>query len=246
MFKVTFNTSAIEAFAKDAKGIELDAQKIVNWYINKVYAELYKQHSRSYTYTTPPGARRKYVNQMGGSDRKNLRRRSGRLLEALKNAKYTTRLGEGSYEAGFRIRPGTYLNIHVGEPDDAPVKLTPAQVGRTFKNRIVIPLRAGLNANGSMKPVTASAMAKMKILPFHVAADLSSVDFSGEDKSKFKEFSLILFKKSGRKLIPMYVLAKKIEIPKRMFIGEKMAQYHDDLYHKLDLEIDKQLNRLFK
>jgi hypothetical protein len=245
LFKVTFDTSAIESFAKSAKGIELDVQKIVNWYINKVYAELYKQHSTPYSYVTPPGARRKRVVEMSGRDRKNLRKRSGRLLGDLKNSKYAKKSGD-TWEAGFEIRRGSYLNLHVGDKTDPPTKLIAGQAGPTFKGRILIPLRAALNSNGTVKPITASNLAKMKILPFNVAAKMSKVDLDGEDTSKFFKWSLIIFKSSGRKLIPLYVLAKKIEVPKRVFIGEKMLKYYDDLYDKLDEEIEKELNRKFK
>ena len=245
MFKVRFDTSAIEAFAKDAKGVELDVQRVVSWYINKVYSELYKQHSKPYTYVTPPGSRAKYVKNMSGSDRKNVRKISGKLLNDLKNSKYSRKNGN-QYEAGFNIRPGSYLSIHVGEPNDPPTKLYPGQKGQTFKGKILIPLKGALNANGRVKPITASNIARMKILPFHVATKISSVDFSGEDTKKFHKFSLIIFKSSGRRLIPMYVLASKIEIPKRIFIGEKLLKYYDDLYDKLDQEIEKELNRIFK
>jgi hypothetical protein len=246
LFKVTFDTSSIEHFAKNAKGIELDVQKIINWYINKVYADLYKQHSSPYAYVTPPGARKKRVSEMSGRDRKNLRKRTGRLLADLKNAKFTRKTDSGTWESGFNIRRGSYLNLHVGERTDAPTKLLAGAAGPTFKGRILIPLKAALNPNGTVKPITASSLAKMKILPFHVASEMNRVDMGTEDPTKFHKFSLIIFKSSGRKLIPLYVLAKKIEIPKRVFIGEKMLQYYDDLYDKLDDEIEKQLNKLFK
>lgn len=243
MFKVTFDTREIESFAKGAKGVDLEVQKSINWYINKVYADLYKQHSRGYTYVTPPGARRKRVAEMSGSDRKNLRKRTGRLLADLKKAKYSRKAGD-FWEAGFNIRPGSYLNVHVGERTDPPTRFLPSQKGPTFKGRILIPLRAALNANGTVKPITASNLAKMRIMPFHIAADSQRVDFSGEDKSKFKEYSLIIFKSSGRKLIPLYVLAKKIDIPKRVFLGEKMLKYYDDLYDRLDADIERELNKI--
>ncbi len=245
MFRVRFDTSAVENFAKNAKGVELDVQKAINWYINKVYADLYKQHSRPYTYVTPPGARRKYVSSMTGSDRKNVRKVSGKLLTDLKNSKYGRKVGN-NYEAGFNIRRGSYLSIHVGEPTDPPTKFLPGQKGQTYKGRILIPLKAALNADGRVKPVTAASIARMRIMPFHVASKVSSVDFSNEDTKKFNKFSLVIFKSSGRRLIPMYVLARKIEIPKRIFIGEKLLKYYDDLYDRLDYEIEKELNRLFK
>lgn len=245
MFKVTFDTREIEEFAKGAKGVELEVQKSINWYINKVYADLYKQHSTPYTYVTPPGAKRKMVSHMSGSDRKNLRKRTGKLLADLKRAKYGKKVGD-TWEAGFSIRTGSYLSIHVGDRNDPPTKFVAGQKGPTFKGRILIPLRAALNSNGTVKPITASNLAKMRMLPFKVAIDSSKVDFTGEDTRKFHDYSLIIFKSTGRKLVPLYVLAKRIEIPKRVFVGEKMLKYYDDLYDRLDADIERELNKKFK
>lgn len=256
MFKVTFDTNAAQLEA-DFRNVNLDVEKYVRQYINKVYQAIAKQHSRKWTYITPPGDKRK-----------NIYLRTGKLRDDLSRSRYVTKTGQDQWEGGFNIRPGSYLSIHAGYRDDPPLVVHTLGSSSMFLGRMTIPLRAALNANGTPKSFTARTFNNLLILPFHVLQSGkfgnqkvpghkpmndrkmlnffkrgTKVDFSGEDTKKFHENSLIVCKKSGRKFIPLYVLAKTIRIPKRIFIKEKMDDYYDDVYNKLQEAIEKALPR---
>lgn len=253
MFKIQIDKSEIQKLADDLDDIKLDVEKHLQWYINQVYASLAKQHGRRWTYQTPP------------TSRKNVYLRSGRLRSMLRQAKYVKKIHGDTWEAGFRIRPGTYLDIHVGERDEPPTVINALGTSNTFLGRMTIPLRAALNSNGTPKALTPRTMNNLLILPFHVLESRQfgnekkpgykpindrkilsdfrrgklKVDWNGENTKKFHPNSLIVCKRSGRRLVPLFVLAKQVKIPKRIFIGEKMRQYEDRLWQRLNNEIDK-------
>lgn len=256
MFKITFDTNAAQLEA-DFNNIHLDVEKYIREYINKVYQAIIKQHSRRWTYVTPPG-----------NKRKNVYLRTGKLRDQLSRSRYYKKVGADEWEAGFDVKPSSYLSVHVGYRDDPPVTVHSLGRSDVFLGRMTIPLRAALNANGSPKSFTARTLNNLLILPFHVLQSGKfgnskvpgykpindrrmlrffkkgmKVDFSGEDTKKFHDNSLIVCKKSGRKFIPLYVLAKTIHIPKRIFIKEKMDEYYDDVYNKLNDAIEKALPR---
>jgi hypothetical protein len=220
VFKFYVSKDDIEKLHDDFENIELDVQKHIQWYINQVYEALRKQHTKAYTYTTPPG-----------SARKNLYLRSGKLRNALRESKYVKKISEDEWEAGFNIRPGTYLDLHVGERGDPPTAIKSLGRSDIFLGRMTIPLRAALNSNGTPRIMSARSLNNILILPFHVlesgefGSDKSKmkkkplnnrkilgefkrgklrVDFSGEDTSKFNPNSLIVCKKSGRRLVPLF------------------------------------------
>ena len=254
MFKVSFAFDDQELLDKiNAAGRDADVmmQKYVTWYLNQVYGALAKQHGRKWSYTTPPGDRRK-----------NVYLRSGKLRQDLSDSRFVRKTGDGEFEAGFDIRPGSYLNVHVGERGDPPTIIGALGSSSLFLGRMTIPLRAALNSNGTAKVMTPRVFDQILILPFHVLMEGGykkgknpqkgkkpinnrkmlnafkkgqlKVDFSGEDLGKFHPNSLIVMKQSGRRLIPLFVLAKQIKIPKRIFIGEKMEDYYDALWNKLN------------
>lgn len=233
MFSVRFDTRPAEQFAKNTKKVDIDVQKAVNWYINQVYRELSKQHGRRYTYITPPG-----------SKRLNVYKRTGKLLSELRDSKYViSRRSTGTWEAGFRIRKGSYLyKFHVGEPGEKETfRSGDVPSNQRFGGKVLIPLRAGLNANGTIKPIQARMNLRMRQFQF-----MRKQDFVGEDLSKFHEHSLIIYKIVGRKRVPMYVLVKKFTVPKRIHINEKMLKYYDDLFDRIDHMIEVELNKAYR
>jgi hypothetical protein len=257
LFKV--DVSFDKDFANNLDRFGIDIEKYIRWYLSQVYQDLAKQHSRKYTYVTPPGR-----------NRSNIYLRSGQLRKDLSDARYVKQNNSQEWEAGFNIRPGSYLHIHAGERTDAPVLVKTLGNSSMFLGRMAIPLRAALNTNGTPKAITPRMMDNLLILPFHVlmagkfdkgkkkgGKPLNSrkmlgefkrgttrVDFSGEDTKKFNPNSLIVMKKSGRKFIPLYVLAKEVKIPKRIFIGEKMDKYYDELWNKLNDAVEAGLRTL--
>jgi hypothetical protein len=226
MFKVTFDTRGFET-AFPGKEIEKEIEKAVNWYINQVYRDLSKQHGRRWTYVTPPGDKRK-----------NVRKRTGKLLNDLKRAKYGRRQGN-TWQAGFNIDRGSYLyRFHVGDPgEEETFTRSDVPPNLRYGRGLLIPLRAALNANGTPKPISGRQNLKMAR-----GSLFSTADLAGEDAAKL-ENSIIVYKQSGRRKIPMYIFAKKFTVPKRVFVREKMIKYYDELYDRLDDEIEKALNR---
>lgn len=242
MFKFYISKSNIKRHIKNFKDLdEIDTSKEAAWYLNQVYAYLAKTHGKRYSYTTPPG-----------TERKNLRVRSRRLLRELANSRFVNKSGSVLI-AGFDIGPGdprgNYLGVHVGEDaSDAPFKLTPSNVKNVYnhrgRNKIAIPLRAATNPDGSIKPITARVRSRLRLMPFRVAEKLPQFDWAGEHKKKFNPNALILYKIVGRRHIPMYVLANKAFVPRRLLIVPAMDRYKDKFYERLESQIEKQLNKL--
>jgi hypothetical protein len=253
-------SARIEFDGKDIEqltSLNIDVEKYIRWYLSQVYQALAKQHSKRWSYITPPASRRS-----------NIYLRTGKLRSDLSSARYIKKISDDEWEAGFNIRPGSYLAIHAGYRDDPPTTITARGSSSLFMGRMAIPLRAALTSNGTAKNLTPRAMNNILILPFHVwqsgqfGKDKKSsakpmndrkmlnifkkgarADFAGEDIHKFHENSLIVCKLSGRKFIPMYVLAHQVKIPKRIFIKEKMDDYYDKLYDKLNDAIEKAMPR---
>lgn len=256
MFNLKFEVNDLELI-DSLKNFDIDVQRYINWYLSQVYQDLAKKHSRQWTYVTPPGDKRR-----------NIYKRSGKLRSDLSDARYVKKIGENEWEAGFNIRPGSYLHIHAGYRDDPPTTIKSLGNSQMFLGKMAIPLRAALSSGGIPKIMTPRVMNSLLILPFHVlqagkldggkktgAKPLNdrknlndfkrgkvTVDFAGENTSKFHANSLIVCKKSGRKFIPLYVLAKEVKIPKRIFIKESMEDHYDDFYNKLDEAVMKAIN----
>lgn len=223
---------------------EIDVIKEVNWYLNQVYRDLSRKHGKRYTYVTP-----------SAPERKNLRVRSRTLLNNLKASRFTRQNGN-SVTAGWDIPTGNpkgnYLGVHVGETEsDAPFRLTPQNAKYTYttkkgEKRILIPLRAGMDSQGRPKPITGRIRANMRAAPFRVIEKRSDFVWGGEDKKKFHANTVILYRRSGRKKVPMYVIVKKARIPKRLLLGPAMDKHADAFYDRLESQIQKQLDRISK
>lgn len=240
MFRFYIDTSDIRRNIRNFEKIEeIAVLKEVNWYLNQVYGYLAKKHGTRYSYITPPGR-----------ERLNLRIRSRRLLNTLRDSRFTEQRGD-TYVAGFSIPEGNpkgnYLGVHVGEDESTPpFKLTPNNAKHTFSykdsQRILIPLRAALNSDGTVKGITPRHAGAYKVMPFAVAKTLSP--FTGENKSKFHDGTLIVYKTSGRRIIPMYILARKASIPRRILLAPAMEKYLDKFYARIDTQIERELNRV--
>lgn len=223
---------------------EIDIKKEVNWYLNQVYRDLSRRHGKSYSYITPPG-----------NERTNLRVRSRRLLNDLKASRFVSSTSN-SVTAGWDIPEGNpkgkYLGIHTATGyDDLPYHLTPAKAKYTYttkkgQKRILIPLRAGMNSDGTPKPITGRNRDKIKVMPFEATARAAGFDWSGENKRKFRAKTIVLYKIQGRKKIPMYIIVKQARIPRRLLLGPTMDKYKEQFYQRLENQIDKALDRVSK
>lgn len=243
MYRFKIDHSEISGAIKNFESVkEIDLIKEVNWYINQVYRDLSRRHGTRYSYVTPPG-----------SDRKNLRVRSRKLLNDLRDSRFT-KVSRNKVTAGWDIPKGDpkgqYLGVHVNETgSDSPFRLTPNNAKHTYttkkgEKRILIPLRAGMGPNGQPKPITGRNSGKLKTMPFSVAKD--RLDWSGEDKKKFRARTIVIYKVSGRRKIPMYIIVKKARIPRRLLLGPTMEKHREAFFQRVESQIDKALNRVSK
>lgn len=209
----------------------MNAKQEGQWFVNQAYAYLSKKHGRRYSYKTPPA-----------SDRTNLRKRSGNLLAQLRDSKFA--MGNKDWATvGFDIpeySSNNYLGAHVTvDGTQRTTRITPSMVrntiGRNGRKYIMIPLRAALNANGTMKPITPRTRLQLRETRFKFSSHLN---WGGEDKSKFFPNSIVLYKPTGRGGIPMYVLARGVNIPQRMDLEEAMLHETPKLVTRLEKKLD--------
>lgn len=244
MFRYKIDHSEIRAAIKNFESVqEIDTKKEAVWFINQIYRDLSRKHGKRYSYVTPPG-----------SERTNLRVRSRKLLQYLSDSRFV-RTTRNSVTVGFDIPKGdpkgNYLGVHATDRGGSPFNLTAANAKyiyqtKTAGTRILIPLRAGMKSDGTPKPITGRSRDKIKAMPYGKLVGKSGVDWNGENTKKFHAKTVILYKINGRKIIPMYVIAKKARIPKRMFIGAAMDRNIDKFYNRLETQIEKALDRVSK
>lgn len=243
MYRFKIDYRELSAAVRNFRSVkEIEILKEVNWYLNQVYHDLSRKHGKRYSYITPPG-----------SERLNLRIRSRRLLGRLAAARFTTST-RNSVVAGWDVGEGNpkgnYLGVHVAEyEDDAPYHLTPAKAKYTYttksgSKRILIPLRAGMNSDGSPKPLTGRIKGKIRVMPFEATLKTPGFDWSSENKSKFRAKTIVLYKVQGRRKVPMYIIVKQARIPRRLLLGPVMDKYKDKFYERLEKQIDKALARV--
>lgn len=216
---------------------EIDILKEVRWYLNQVYRDLSRKHGKRYSYITPPG-----------NNRTNLRVRSRRLLNDLRDSRFV-RGNNKRLVAGWDIPSpsptGSYVGVHTAiTGNESPYRLTPSKTPYTYttkkgEKRILIPLRAGMTSDGKPKPITSRSAHRLKTMPFHIAK--TRLDWSGEDLSKFKSKAIIIYKISGRRKIPMYVLAKQARIPRRLQLGAAMENRREDFLKRVETQIERAL-----
>lgn len=244
-YRFKMDYSELQAAIRNFESVqEIDVITEVNWYLNQVYRDLSRKHGKRYTYVTPPGDRRT-----------NLRVRTGRLMQELKNSRFT-RSTKNSVTAGWDIPEGNprgnYLGIHVADKEGASkYVLTPAKAKQTYttkkgEKRILIPLRAGMNSNGTPIPLTGRLKSKVRAIPFKAAAESRGFEWSGEEKRKFHANTIVIYRNEGRKKVPMYIIVKQARIPRRLLLGPAMDKHKDAFYKRLEMKIDKALARVSK
>lgn len=243
MFRYRIDYREIRRAVKNFNDVkDIDVVKEVRWYLNQVYRDLSRKHGKRYSYVTPPSP-----------ERTNLRVRSRRLLNELRDSRFITH-GKSYVTAGWDIPKGdpkgNYLGVHVADRSGAaPFNLTPANAKYVYTTkkgakRILIPLKAGMTSAGTPKPITSRS--NLKGMPYGKLVGRPGVDFSGENKAKFKANTYVLYKESGRKKIPMYIIVKKARIPRRLLLGPAMDRHKDELMARLEKQIDRELNRVSK
>jgi hypothetical protein len=115
-----------------------------------------------------------------------------------------------------------------------------------------------MGADGSTKRISARTFAQMrkylivdhiqprekghksgsKIIP--ITAD--QLRANGENLFKLRK-SLILGIRRGRKIVPYFILAREVRIPKRIFIQESMDQFREEFFAQLDKQVENALRK---
>lgn len=243
MFRIKIDSSELKRVRGQLGSVrDIDAQNAVNWYLAQVYRASYRKHSKNYTYTTPPAY-----------ERINLRKRSGNLLNQLKNSRYSSVTGT-TVSGGFAIPKGnpkgSYLGIHVDDTiggSKPAYRMRPREAKHTYttakgEQRILIPLAA---AQGKPIPRKLSARQQRDLiaLPFKIAEKRAS--FAGENK-RFHANAVIVLKKSGRRYIPMYLIAKTAKIPRRLKLAKLMHDNQKELHNRLEVLVNREIARVTK
>lgn len=244
MFNVSFDYSDISDFQRelDRGTFDIAVEKALKTYLSKVYADLAKQHGRRYTYETPPANRRS-----------NLRMRTRGLLNELRDARFITKNGD-TITGGFKIRKGSILWTHEGSEDPEDTIIYPSS-----GEYLTIPLKAAMASDGSTKRITARTFSQMrkflivdhiqprekheksgsKIIPITV----DQLKAPGENLFKLRK-SLILGIRRGRKIVPYFILAREVHIPKRIFIQASLEKFEEEFFNQLDKQVERMLSRI--
>lgn len=234
MVKLSVDTREIDDLIKDIdKALsEPDVEKELQRYLNSVYRYLSKKHGKRYSYATPTA-----------SERQNLRKRSGGTLGLLRAAKdhrdSVRKLNDHLFEAQFILSdkladmvgdPGDYTRYDTGNFDGPNIGTI--GLGRSGRNRrtyILIPLRNATTSNGGVNVLSPRELDACSLLSID---KIPASALAGEDISKLGK-SGILCKTSGRNIIPMYVIAKEIRVPKRIDMVEAMESQLPKLNERL-------------
>lgn len=217
-------------------------------------------HSRKYSYTTPPA-----------SDRVKLRKRSGRIAQAIKAGRRFHRLAPDAFAIEFDINIMRQVAPYIGYHLDT--SYTGKNKSKFYRDSnddyILIPLRGALNSDGTLaidppitnvlwntKAPTSYALdtddsdepyAYMRDGFFWVRykdIDHFNIDVSGENTSKFHDNTLLVCLDGT----PCFIAAKTVEIPLRLKLGKEVKYYFDrpSGYGSLDTRLEKELQKLLR
>ncbi len=240
---------------------DLDYEEVLYNWSKDVAAAISKAHGRKYSYTTPPA-----------SDRIKLRRRSGRISQAIKAGRRFHRYAADEFGIEFDInimkQVAPYIGYHLDTSYNGKNKS--AFYRDSAGDYILIPLSHALNSDGTLavEPPIKNVLWNTKAPSgqsldvngddephgymrdgfFWVRykfADYYNIDLSGENTSKFNENTLLVTDHG----IPYFVAAMTVEIPKRLKLGKEVKYYFDrpsgygSLERRLSKEIDKLLRK---
>lgn len=181
--------------------------------LNATYARIYRKHSSPYSYFTP-------VDKNRQSARKNLRRRSGRLLNLIKNSRFMRQLRSDTIEMGFDLK--------TNEPRLVSNVKNVEKGGGDFKNikadgpAMTIPLKEALYSNGTKRRRSMRAWGSgIKTTTVEIALEkgIKGEPFSLNGETLHPKSRIVCIKK-GETWVPLYLLVRKVRIPKRMDISE--------------------------
>ena len=271
--KFVIDTSSLRELARDFKD-DTDYKKVLTSFIRTFNRSFMKKHSRPYTYGTPtiglygrsgPGSadakgyRPPRARMSPGRD--NLRKRSGRLMNAFRGATIVEQNNKGNYFVGYNlaqvISAAPYARHHLNYREDGADQDTVLKPKSAY---FYIPLKAATNADGTLKVAPPNTVRRSHrngvrfrqgnggsagdwVQMSYQVALKAGYDFS-EESNKFRNRTQLLLRKSNKK--PYFILAKKITIPKRLKIvkdlGDSISKPSG--YNSLIGVLNKELDRL--
>jgi hypothetical protein len=166
--KIRVNTKDLKEFSKGLHDT-IDYQKVLNTFMNGLTSHITQKHGRRFSYNTPTIGYRSTGKGFSGNtnrgQRQNMRKRSGKLMEAIRSAKFVKAAGRNNYEAGYNLSTilsiAPYAKIHLNHDITGKVKFT------TLKPRkskyFTIPLNAATDSNGNLKVTPPKIVATYKL-----------------------------------------------------------------------------------
>lgn len=273
--RVKINTKDLRDFTKNLHDT-IDYSKVLQSFMDGMNSRLLQKHGRQYTYQTPtigmPKSKSSFGDN-GSAGRANVRRRSGRLIQAIRNARFTKSISKNQYEAGYSLpqilSAVPYAKLHINTNEDGKITYTTLTPRTKYFS---IPLNAALNSNGTLKvqpPRYASfyrdddtggiarsdtenkskviyAVGNSWVKLSYEDALMQRYDFSGENTKKFKKNSQVILSTRDRR--PYFVLAKKIKIPARITLQKELADGINapNGYYSLQNRLQTEINRLLR
>lgn len=146
--RIKIDTRELKRFSKGLHD-DIDYQKVLESFMSGVTSSVTKKQGRPYTYATPvigmPEGK-----GVGSGGRRYLRSRTGRLMEAIRQAKFTKKLNKNQYAAGYDLTTilslAPHARAHLNTSDDGTITYTTLYPKR--RKFFYIPLRNAQNARG--------------------------------------------------------------------------------------------------
>lgn len=210
-------------------------REVAQKFLNLVYARIYKKHSTPYSYMTPVG---------NTGRRQRLRKRSGKLLNTIKNSRYMRQLKSDLIEVGFEL-PSNDPRVVINTTANSDSNPRSDRIIKADGAAMTIPLREALHSNGTKKKrsmrnwgSSIKTTTVEKALQFGVNKEPFSLN--GE---KLHPKSRIVCIRKGGTWVPLYLLVRKVKVPRRMDISEDFDYVWDTQIDNLVVkEFDRILN----
>lgn len=146
--RIKVDTRELKRFSKGLQD-DIDYQKVLESFMSGVTSSITKKQGRPYTYATPtigmPSEK-----GVGAGGRRYLRSRTGRLMEAIRQAKFTKKLNKNQYDAGYDLATilslAPHARAHLNTDENGTITYTTLYPKR--RKFFYIPLKNAQNARG--------------------------------------------------------------------------------------------------
>ena len=146
--RVRVDTRQLKQFSKGLHD-DIDYQKVLESFMSGVTSSITRKQGRPYTYATPvigmPEGK-----GVGSGGRRYLRSRTGKLMEAVRQAKFTKKVNKNQYDAGYDLATilslAPHARAHLNTDENGTITFTTLypKRGKFF----YIPLKNAQNAKG--------------------------------------------------------------------------------------------------